>query len=95
MDSIRIYAPEGAVGRPARTRAASPDALGGLRLAILDNGKPNAAVVMQRMADQLVERARVGFAGIFQKGSAATPCEQALLAELSASADLVLTGSAD
>ena len=38
MDRIRIYSPEGAVGRPARALATSPAVLTGLRLGILDNG---------------------------------------------------------
>ena len=95
MAGIRIYSPEGATGRPPRALAASPAVLSGRRLAILDNGKPNAAVVMQRLADKLVERAGVEFVGVFAKGSAATPCEPELLAEIQARADLVLTGSAD
>ena len=95
MSSIRIYSPEGGTGRPARALAPSPEVLSGRRLAILDNGKPNAAAVMQRLADRLVERAGVEFVGVFAKGSAATPCEPELLAEIQSCADLVLTGSAD
>ena len=95
MDSLRIYAPDGAVGRPQRSLAPSPDVLAGRRLAILDNGKPNAVVVMQRIADRLVERAGVELAGVFQKGSAATPCEADLLEEIRSRADLAITGSAD
>lgn len=95
MTSISIYSPEGGIGRPSRSLAASPKVLAGRRLAILDNGKPNAVVVMQRLADKLVERAGVEFAGVFAKGSAATPCEPELLAQIQSRADLVLTGSAD
>jgi len=95
MDPIRIYSPEGNVGRPARSLAASPDVLTGLRLGILDNGKPNAAALMQRMAEQLALRMNLEFAGVFSKGSAATPCEEPLLAEIAEACDLVLTGSAD
>ena len=95
MDSIRIYSPEGKVGRPARSLAASPDVLTGLRLGVLDNGKPNAAKLMQRMAENLAERTKLHFAGVFSKGSAATPCEEPLLAEIVEACDLVLTGSAD
>ena len=95
MDSIRIYSPEGKIGRPARSLAASPDVLTGLRLGVLDNGKPNAAKLMQRMAENLAERTKLQFAGVFSKGSAATPCEEPLLAEIVEACDLVLTGSAD
>lgn len=95
MDSLRIYSPEGGVGTPSRALAPSPEVLAGRRLAILDNGKPGALVVMQRLADRLALRAGVERVGAFQKGSAATPCEPELLAEIQAKADLVLTGSAD
>ncbi len=95
MEELRIYSPEGGIGRPMRSLAASPEVLSGQRLAILDNGKPNAVVVMQRLAEKLVERAGVEFVGVFAKGSAATPCEPELLAEIQSRADLVLTGSAD
>ena len=95
MSSLRIYSPEGAVGTPTRALAPSPAVLAGRRLAILDNGKPNAVVVMRRLADRLVERAGVELVGVFEKGSAATPCEPELLAEIRSRADLVLTGSAD
>ena len=95
MDPLRIYSPEGAVGNPTRALAASPQVLAGRRLAILDNGKPNAVVVMRRIAERLEERAGVTLAGVFQKGSAATPCEPDLLEEIRERADLALTGSAD
>jgi hypothetical protein len=95
VEELRIYSPEGGIGRPTRSLAASPEVLSGQRLAILDNGKPNAVVVMQRLAEKLVERAGVEFVGVFAKGSAATPCEPELLAEIQSRADLVLTGSAD
>ena len=95
MDRIRIYSPEGAVGRPARALAASPEVLAGLRLGILDNGKPNAAPLMERMGEQLAQRMNLELAGVFRKGSAATPCEEPLLVEIAESCDLVLTGSAD
>ena len=95
MDPIRIYSPEGGVGRPLRSLAASPDVLAGLRLGILDNGKPNAAALMQRMAEQLSARMNLELVGVFRKGTAATPCEEPLLGEIAEACDLVLTGSAD
>ena len=95
MDPIRIYSPEGAVGRPTRALAASPAVLTGLRLGILDNGKPNAAPLMERMGEQLAQRMNLELVGVFRKGSAATPCAEPLLVEIAESCDLVLTGSAD
>jgi len=56
---------------------------------------PGAASLMQQAASELAAHCSLELAGIVQKGSAATPCEPELLAELRARADLVLTGTAD
>ena len=93
--AIRILAPDGAVGRAPLALARSPELLSGLRLAVLDNGKPGAALLLGRVAERLASRAGAVFTGVRRKGSAATPCEENLLAEISLHADLVLTGSAD
>jgi hypothetical protein len=96
MERIRIYAPDGDVGREARERARSPELLRGLRLAALDNGKPNADVLLEQLGQRLAERTGARYAGLHRKpGGAALPCEPALLAQLARDADLVLTGSAD
>ncbi len=93
--TIRILSPEGAVGGAAVARAESPYVLAGLRLAVLDNGKPGAARLMSRAAEQLAARAGVKFVGVRRKRTAATPCEDALVESLAQEADLVLTGTAD
>lgn len=93
--SIRILSPEGAVGTAAVELARSPDVLAGLRLAILDNGKPGAARLMTRAAEQLARRIGVEFVGLHRKRTAATPCDDALIDTLAEEADLVLTGTAD
>jgi len=92
---IRIHSPEGGVGRPARALAGSPDVLVGLRLAALDNGKPGAEPLLRRIAEGLARRTGASFVGVRRKRTAATPCEEELLAELGEAADLVLTGTAD
>jgi hypothetical protein len=96
MERIRIYAPDGEVGPAAVQRAASPELLRGLRLAVLDNGKPNADVLLGQLAQRLAERTGARYAGLRRKpGGAALPAEAELLAELAREADVVLTGSAD
>ena len=92
---IRILSPEGSVGERGVVLADSPDLLSGRRLAVLDNGKPGAAVVMTRIAERLAERAGVQFVGLHRKRTAATPCADELIAEIAGGADLVLTGTAD
>jgi len=93
--TIRILSPEGSVGPAATDLAPSPDVLAGRRLVVLDNGKPGAAKLMTRVADQLVARAGVEFVGVRRKRTAATPCEEELLETPWQEADLVLTGTAD
>ncbi len=95
MTGIRIHSPEGSVGSAAVHRAASPDVLAGLRLVALDNGKPGAERLLGRVGERLAERVGLSFEGVRRKGSAATPCEDELLAEIVDRADLVLTGTAD
>lgn len=92
---MRILSPEGKVGARGVTLADSPEVLVGRRLAILDNGKPGAALLMQGVAGHLVERAQVELVGVHRKRTAATPCEDALLDEIAQEADVVLTGTAD
>jgi hypothetical protein len=93
--TIRILSPEGSVGVATTELAVSPDVLAGRRLAVLDNGKPGAARLMTRAAEQLVQRAGVELVGVYRKRTAATPCEGSLIDALAHEADLVLTGTAD
>jgi hypothetical protein len=92
---VQIYSPEGEVGSSMTALAAFPEVLSGKRVLGLDNGKPGADVLLRRLAEGLAARSGAVVAGIIQKGSAATPCEEDLLEEISARADLVLTGTAD
>ena len=92
---MKILSPEGSVGERRVALAATPHQLAGLRVAVLDNGKPGAERVMTRIAERLVERAGVAFVGARRKRTAATPCDEGLIEEIAAEADLVLTGTAD
>jgi hypothetical protein len=93
---IRVLSPEGEVGTPPAVLASTPTVLAGRRIVVLDNGKPNARLVMEHVARRLAERtgAVVG-ATVPKRGGAATPAEPDEFAAVRAGADLVLTGSAD
>jgi hypothetical protein len=93
--SIRILSPEGSVGERRIPLAASPEVLAGRRLAILDNGKPGAAHLMERVAERLAERAGVVLVGVRRKRTAATPCQDELIDTIAGEAELAFTGSAD
>jgi hypothetical protein len=93
-----VYAPDGAIGRPAFTLAPSPAVLTGLRIGVLDNAKPNARLLMVRAAEQLASRTGAVVGLVTDKGpdhNAATPCSDAVMERLTKEVDLVITGSAD
>jgi hypothetical protein len=95
---MQIYAPDGAIGRPTFALAPSPTVLTGLRVGVLDNGKPNARLIMARMAEQLAGRTGATVTLVTDKGpghNAATPCSDDVFEQLVKEVDLVITGSAD
>ena len=53
---MRILSPEGRVGEAPAALASSPEVLGGLRIAVLDNGKPGAELLMGEIAEQIGAR---------------------------------------
>ena len=81
--------------------APSPTSLAGLRIAVLDNGKPNAAHVMTRAAETLASRTGARVELITKKGpqgrsaNAAIPCAPDIFEKVLAHADVVITGTAD
>jgi hypothetical protein len=96
--SISAYVPDGDVGPEPVTRAPGRPSLSGLRLGVLDNGKPNAGALLTRVAGELAAQtgARVGL--VTDKGpgaNAATPCTPAVFERILGECDVVLTGSAD
>jgi hypothetical protein len=95
MSSIRVYAPEGSVGLAPRKLAELPPALAGKRILVLDNDKPNAALLMREIAERVAARSGARAVGVISKGNAALPCRPDLIRKVAAEADLVLTGSAD
>ncbi len=91
---MKVYAPDGAVGSPAATPAPSVPVLTGKRIGILDNTKPNAGVLLERLAQRLVSRTGAVLALVETK-NAALAAPDDVIARLQAEVDLVLTGSAD
>ena len=96
-----IYLPDSAPGPERSVLAPSPASLAGLRIAVLDNGKPNADVVMTRAAETLAARVGAEVSLVIKKGpagrsaNAAIPCAPDVFARVVEEADLVLTGAAD
>ena len=98
---MQIYRPDGDIGQAPAALAATPPSLAGLRIAVLDNGKPNAAFVMTRLAESLAARAGATVTGVLKKGprgesaNAAIPCDPEIFERVVAEADVVITGTAD
>jgi hypothetical protein len=90
-----VASPEGAVVARRARLAEPPGHLAGLRVAVLDNGKPNARLLLTTAAEILVERAGVRLGPVVGKHSAAQPAEAEVLDNLRRRAEVVLTGSGD
>ncbi len=95
MSTIRIASPEGTVAHDVRALAPVPAELRGKRLAVLDNGKPNAALLLTSIVRRLRDRSDVVVGPVVGKTSAAHPADADVLANLRLRADVVLTGSGD
>jgi hypothetical protein len=91
---VKIYAPVGETGpEPVQLAPALP-LLAGARIGILDNTKPNAGVLLNRMATRLAERTGASVAVVETK-NAALAAPDDVLERLAKEVELVLTGSAD
>ena len=101
LSQIKVYLPDSEPGPETATLASSPESLAGKRIAVLDNGKPNAAVVMTRAAETLATRTGARVSLITKKGpgglsaNAAIPAAPDIMERLLAEADVVITGAAD
>ena len=91
---MRIHTPAGAVAPPDAATAAPPAGLDGLRIGILDNTKPNAGLLLGRLADRIAERTGAEVRLVETK-NAALPAPDDGLARLAKEVEVVLTGSAD
>jgi hypothetical protein len=89
-----IHRPDGSITTPQAARAPSPAVLSGRRIGILDNRKPNADVLLERLADRLVERTGATVVRTETK-NAAIPCDDQVLGLLAEQVDVILTGTAD
>lgn len=93
MTGLRVLSPFGATAGSLKPLARRRGSLRGLRVGILDNSKPNADVLLGRVAELLVERAGAGPVTVWQKPGASRPA--AMIDAVVTGSDVVLTGSAD
>jgi hypothetical protein len=90
-----ILDPAGDALAAPRQLAPRPGALGGLVVGILDNSKPNAAVLLSAVAGLLRERFGAAAVRAWQKPGASTGAAPAVLDEIAGACRVTLTASAD
>jgi hypothetical protein len=94
-----IHDPAGPLAEGAVQLAPAAPALVGGRIGVLDNGKPNARLLLLTAAEGLAARIGGEVVKVTGKGApgnnAATACESQVLESLSKEVRIVLTGSAD
>lgn len=81
-------------GEDAR-RAPRTAPLRGARLGLLNNTKPNSAVVLEQVAALLEAEHGVASVRMFSKRSFAVPAEEKVLAEIAESCDYAIAGVGD
>ena len=69
--------------------------LAGLRLGLLDNAKPNAALVLETLAAQLRAQHHIGIVSTFGKSYFGTPVEEDRAKEIAQSCEAVIAGVGD
>jgi hypothetical protein len=91
---LEILSPEGSVATAPAAAAPPVPTLAGRSIAVLDNGKPNARLLLTRIAERLAARTGAEVSIVAAKATAAEPAEPDILRQLEA-AHVVVTGSAD
>jgi hypothetical protein len=96
MTRLTVLRPVSEPPTGASTLALAPRGdLTGRRLAIIENGKPRAADLLEAIAARLVDRHGLASATTFAKAGASQPVDADELAAVVAAADVVLTGLGD
>lgn len=91
---MQIHTPAGEVGPSPVSLAPALPVLAGKRIGILDNTKPNAGILLGRLAERIAERTGATVTLVETKNAAlAAPDE--VMGRLREEVELVLTGSAD
>jgi hypothetical protein len=88
--------PTGAGDRGTNTSLAPrPQSLAGLTVGLLDNAKPNGAVVLRAIGRELQERYGVREVRMFQKGYFGTPVEESVIQQMLHNCDFAIAAIGD
>jgi len=90
---MNVLSPLGATSDTVKPLARRRPSLAGLRIGVLDNSKPNADVLLDRVAERVAERASGATIRRWTKPGASNPA--LMIEEIAGAADVVLTGSGD
>jgi hypothetical protein len=95
MDELTVFDPRGRVDAERVEPAPRLAALEGLRLGILDNTKWNANRLLRKTASLLETEHQIGAVKYYKKESFSKVADPALIAEIAANSDIVLTAIGD
>jgi hypothetical protein len=93
--SIPVYDPRGVVDATPLAPSPRVKSLKGLRLALLDNTKWNANKLLRGLRDRLAQTHAFGAVNYYRKESFSLAATPALLEEIAARNDIVLTAIGD
>jgi hypothetical protein len=85
----------GSAGADEVRLAPRPGSLAGLRVGLLDNTKPNAALLLSEVARELRRGWGVGPSSMYVKGYFGTPVEESLIQRILKNCDFVVAGIGD
>ena len=92
----QLLDPTGDSGRATNTTLAPrPQSLKGLTVGLLDNTKPNGAVILRAVGRELQERYGVKEIRMFQKGYFGTPVEESVVQQMLHNCDFAVAGIGD
>ena len=95
MDELTVFDPRGRVDAAPVALAPRAAALNGLRLGVLDNTKWNANRLLRKAAALLETGHGIGAVTYYKKESFSKVADPALIAEIAANNDVVLTAIGD
>ena len=95
MDELIVFDPRGRVDAERVALAPRAAALQGLRLGVLDNTKWNANRLLRKTASLLEAEHGIAAVTYYKKESFSKSAEPALIAEIAANTDIVLTAIGD
>ena len=96
--NMKIHTPEGELMDEVVALCSTAPLFSGGKIGVLENGKPNAGLLLTEIAEGLAERIGANFSIVTGKGeraNAATACNPQVVGMLAEEVQLVLTGSAD